>query len=195
MKHSVARKVTRRVSLLLLAAAVLLFIGAFHTVYSIVTKESRRYATALLGVYVDLLSDESAQKGIPIDPEHMDGVIRYGEYLCDWYNVDYTYVYIPDPETGNITYLAACYQDALAIKEPGGVWQNATATGNKTSQITVKSTLNKNGYMYRCVVTDQYGIIIPSKAAKLTVVAAPAITRNPSNATTSTGHWRPKTGY
>lgn len=89
MKHSVARKVTRRVSLLLLAAAALLFVSAYHTVHHIVTKESRRYATALLGVYVDLLADESAQKKVPIDLTHTDDIIRYGEYICDWYNVDY----------------------------------------------------------------------------------------------------------
>ena len=76
MKHSIATKVTRSVSLLLLAAVTLLFIGAYHTVHHIVTKESRRYTTALLGVYVDLLADESAQKEIPIDLMHTDDIIR-----------------------------------------------------------------------------------------------------------------------
>ena len=118
MKHSIARKVTRRVSLLLLAAAVILFIGAFQIVYSIVTKENRRYATAILGVYVDLLADESAQKGIPVDLEHTDSLLRYGEYLCDWYSIDYTYVFIPDTDAGTVTYLGVAFQDSRVPNAP-----------------------------------------------------------------------------
>lgn len=111
MKHSIARKVTRRVSLLLLIAAALLFLGAYHTVSGIVTKENRRYAQAILGVYADLLADESEQNGIPIDLDHTDNIIRYGEYLCEWYSVDSAYVYVPDPAAGTVTYLGASFQD------------------------------------------------------------------------------------
>lgn len=155
MKHSVARKVTRRVSLLLLAAAALLFVSAYHTVHHIVTKESRRYATALLGVYVDLLADESAQKKVPIDLTHTDDIIRYGEYICDWYNVDYAYVYIPDPETGNITYLAACYQDALAQKELEGNLIGHTVEGVLTPEEL--AVWNGEEFCTQYTIDNEYG--------------------------------------
>ena len=118
MKHSIARKLTRRVSLLLLIAAALLFLGAFQTVSGIVKKENQRYAQAVLGVYADLLADQSEQKGIPIDPAHTDDIIRYGEYFCEWYNVDCAYVYVPDPEAGTVTYLGASFQDYQVPNAP-----------------------------------------------------------------------------
>ena len=118
VKHSIAKKVTRRVFLLLLIAAAALFLGAFHTVYRIVTNENQRYAKAILGIYGDLLVDESIQKQIPVDAEHTENIIRFGEYLCEWYSVDYAYVYIPDVEAGKLTYLAASFHDARVPNAP-----------------------------------------------------------------------------
>ena len=50
-----------------------------------------------------------------------------------------------------------------------GSWKNASATGNKTATLKVPVTATKNGYQYRCVITDQYGNVVSSNAATLTV--------------------------
>jgi len=50
-----------------------------------------------------------------------------------------------------------------------GSWKNASGTGNKTATISVPATVSRNGYQYRCQITDKYGNVITSKAATLNV--------------------------
>ena len=61
---------------------------------------------------------ESSEKHIPIDAEHSDKVIRYGETLCDWYAVDYVYLYTIDEEAGTVTYIAASAVDGKVENPP-----------------------------------------------------------------------------
>ncbi len=61
-------------------------------------------------------------------------------------------------------------------------WKNTTITGYKTKTITVGATSARNGYQYRCVVTDEYGNKAYSNAAKLTV-KSPKITTQPKAVT------------
>ena len=71
----------------------------------------------------------------------------------------------------------------------GKSWQKATATGNKSGTLSVKVTAAKNGYQYRCVVTDGY-TCSNSKSATLTVsgaVVAPTITTQPKSQTVNAG--------
>ena len=49
-----------------------------------------------------------------------------------------------------------------------GSWKNATDTGSKTTQLTVNVTNSKNGYQYRCVVSNAGGAV-NSNPATLTV--------------------------
>ena len=51
-----------------------------------------------------------------------------------------------------------------------GTWKSATATGNKTANLSVSATNSRNGYQYRCKITDADGTVIYSNAATLTVV-------------------------
>jgi len=54
-------------------------------------------------------------------------------------------------------------------KNAKGAWKKATGTGNKTATFKVPVTAAKNGYQYRCVITDKYGNVINSKVATLKV--------------------------
>ena len=53
-----------------------------------------------------------------------------------------------------------------------GAWKKASATGNKTATLKVPVTAAKNGYQYRCKITDKYGNVLYSKAATLTVTGS-----------------------
>ena len=67
-------------------------------------------------------------------------------------------------------------------------WLNATATGNKTASLKVPATANRNGYSYRCVLTDIDGNTMNSVSVRLTVnTPAPAITTQPANVTAAAG--------
>ncbi|MDO5436556.1 MAG: hypothetical protein Q4G19_09330, partial [Clostridia bacterium] len=73
------------------------------------------------------------------------------------------------------------------LKTADGTWARTTATGYNTATITIPATVTKNGYQYRCVITDEYGRDITSEAAVLTVQAALKISTQPVSATAEAG--------
>lgn len=48
-------------------------------------------------------------------------------------------------------------------------WRDTTVSGNTTDTITLEATAARNGYQYRCVITDANGNKVYSDEAKLTV--------------------------
>lgn len=52
---------------------------------------------------------------------------------------------------------------------PSGTWKNASATGNKTRALSVLAAAAKNGYQYRCRITDSAGNVIYSNIVTLKV--------------------------
>lgn len=55
------------------------------------------------------------------------------------------------------------------LTKSGGTWQNCTATGNKTSTMSVPATSGRNGYSYRCKLSDSEENVLYSNAVKLSV--------------------------
>ncbi|MBQ4504549.1 MAG: hypothetical protein II983_02665, partial [Firmicutes bacterium] len=51
-------------------------------------------------------------------------------------------------------------------------WINSTIASGKTNSLEVNATNGRNGYQYRCIITDTYGNTITSETAKLTVTKA-----------------------
>lgn len=51
----------------------------------------------------------------------------------------------------------------------GGQWSDTSATGATTSQLTIQALSYRNGYKYRCVITDSNGNQVTSAEATLTV--------------------------
>jgi len=71
-------------------------------------------------------------------------------------------------------------------KNAKGTWKNASGTGNKKATLSVAATAAKNGYQYRCKITDKYGNVIYSKVATLKIVTL-KITAQPSSVTLAKG--------
>ncbi|MBQ6832217.1 MAG: endonuclease [Oscillospiraceae bacterium] len=67
-----------------------------------------------------------------------------------------------------------------------GSWKTTSATGNKTATLSVPATATRNGYQYRCKITDQYGNVIYSGAATLKIVTL-KITTQPASVTLAAG--------
>ena len=74
-------------------------------------------------------------------------------------------------------------------KNSSSAWATTTVSGNKTNTITVSATTTRNGYQYRCVVTDADGIQTISAGATLTVRPPIVITSQPKNVTAQVGDW------
>ena len=71
----------------------------------------------------------------------------------------------------------------------GTSWANVTNTacsGMKTNTLTVPAILARNGYQYRCKVTNAAGSVT-SSAATLTVTGKPVITKQPASVTAAAG--------
>ncbi|MBQ8974456.1 MAG: immunoglobulin domain-containing protein, partial [Oscillospiraceae bacterium] len=71
----------------------------------------------------------------------------------------------------------------------GSSWSNVGTSikSSRTSNVTFKIVAKYDGYQYRCVVTDEGGNVVTSKAATLTVGAALAITAQPADVTAPVG--------
>ena len=101
----------------------------------------------------------------------------------------------PSNQTGSsgstVKFTIAASGDGVAYqwqyKTPSGSWANSPATGNNTASLSVPATTDRNGYQYRCIVSDKSGNKLTSNAATLTV-ASLKITTQPSNQTGSNGN-------
>ena len=72
-------------------------------------------------------------------------------------------------------------------KNSSSTWATTTVSGNKTATISVPATAARNGYQYRCKITDTNGNVVYSNAATLTVKSGPSITTQPKSTYVKTG--------
>ena len=63
----------------------------------------------------------------------------------------------------------------------GANWYYTGMTGAKTAQLTVDATLARDGYQYRCVITDAYGTTVTTDAAALAVNEKTIATAGPED--------------
>ena len=111
MRKSIARKLTFRVALLLLVAFVILGVGSFHAVRNIILSENERYARTILSMYNDLIAYDADKEGVPVDVHLHDDIHVYSEYICNWYRIEYVYLYKVNPENGTLRYIDFCFND------------------------------------------------------------------------------------
>lgn len=68
----------------------------------------------------------------------------------------------------------------------GKEWRMCTLSGYKTAKLSVNALAYRDGYMYRCIVSNSAGSVT-SGSAKLTVAIKPTITGNPESVTAEIG--------
>ena len=68
-------------------------------------------------------------------------------------------------------------------------WFYTTMQGYATDTLTVTATKARNGYLYRCIITDAYGNSVTTDAAEMTVATTKLrITSHPENHSVSSGY-------
>ena len=70
---------------------------------------------------------------------------------------------------------------------PNGSWYNTTMEGAATAELQVEAHMFRNGYSFRCIVTDVTGAELISNAAVLTVTEATIDVSAPADATVTDG--------
>ena len=88
---------------------------------------------------------------------------------------------------GNASFSVAATGEGLtyqwqALTNGATEWVDTSATGNKTSTVSMTTESYKNGYQYRCIITDMYGVQKTSNVVTLTVVPI-LITKQPEDFT------------
>ena len=68
-----------------------------------------------------------------------------------------------------------------------GTWAKATASGNQTATLMVPATAGRNGYQYRCIVTNSAGSVYSNAATLKLKADAPVIKTQPSSVTVDEG--------
>ncbi len=71
-------------------------------------------------------------------------------------------------------------------KDSSASWAKSTLSGNATASLSVEAKASRDGYQYRCRVSNANGYVY-SKAATLTVLSKPVITAQPTSQTLSEG--------
>ena len=66
-------------------------------------------------------------------------------------------------------------------KNAGKTWSNTSLGGNKTETLQVTATETRDGYRFRCVVTDEKGKSITTESAKLIITGELEITGQPAD--------------
>ena len=72
-------------------------------------------------------------------------------------------------------------------KYGGNTWVNSSMTGYKTNTLSVAAVKERNGYQFRCIVTDKSGSSVTSNVATLTIGADIKITSQPQDVTAAAG--------
>ncbi len=95
-------------------------------------------------------------------------------------------------EGNNATFTVAANGSGLsyqwqASSDSGSTWKDSSLSGNQTASLTVSALYSRNGYRFRCVVTDTYGTSVTSNAASLTVNAVMWVTTQPTDQTAKEG--------
>lgn len=111
MKKSIARIISRRITLLMVLAFIILIFASFVTVSTIVRDNSNSHANNIVGIYADLAAFEAEKADAPLDEEFAAKINQYGDYFCKWNHMDYAYMYIPDTTNNTIKYIAISQSD------------------------------------------------------------------------------------
>ena len=102
MKHSITKKVSRQIIIVLFVAIIILFIASFFLLNNIVYDKTTTYAQAILTAFSDTVMYDAYNAGVPLDVDFADTILFRSDYVCDWYDIDFAYMYVIDPEKGTV---------------------------------------------------------------------------------------------
>ena len=112
MKQSIAKRLSIQVAAAFAIAFMLLTGSVFFTLKRNVDLEVNRYGKSLAGIFADLVVYAANERDVPIDRSFNEQISYFGDYMCTWYRMDYTFAYVPDIENGTITYISASEKEA-----------------------------------------------------------------------------------
>ena len=168
-KKSVAGLVTRRVSIILIAALLALLSLAYIVVSVIIRRNTEWASEQIVSMYADVIKSESETAGAPISPEYPEISLTYGDYMCKWFEIDYAFVLVPNPDEQEFTYVCISYKDPEKEKDfpdhyIGHVSQSDYSQeeidlwlGKKQFSHIVKNSFYGHELITETIIEDSYG--------------------------------------
>ena len=167
--NSIAARVSQRAVLILLSALAVLLAASYFGVSTIIRRKTEKTSEQLVSMYSDIIKGEYETAGMPILPEYPDLALTYGEFMCEWFDIDYAFVLVPYPERGVFQYVCAAYKDPeMEEKYPdhfvGLVKENNYTTeelnlwmGKKQFSHIVTKSLFGHELITETIIEDSYG--------------------------------------
>lgn len=122
MKNSIAKVVTKKIAAFLLAAFVMILAALFFLVSYVVETKNQTYSRAVLSVYADSIMDKARLDNSPVDLDHPEFPIYYGQYFVFWLSVDNIYMYVPNIEDGTRTIISLNQKTELGEEKQTDYW-------------------------------------------------------------------------
>lgn len=168
LKNSIAKKVTVRVSFMLVLVMLVMLSGVFVAVRRAVSDELDTYAVAILDIFTDYLDRYTNDRQIPISTDIADDVTGYGEKLCRNYDADYLYIYSIGDDNRSVFYSAVAIGE-IPEKEKGF---RGRFTGRVECELVPEELAVWNGekdlghIVYRAWYGDEISILRPLEDCK-----------------------------
>lgn len=118
MKNSIARQVTRRIFVTFVIALLILFTASFWLVYDIIKDKTEEQNKSMVTAYSDMIMDEATAANASIDENLAERFLTAGEYICQIYDMDFAYLFVPDIESGKIKYICVSQNERFNIINP-----------------------------------------------------------------------------
>ena len=120
MKKTITRNLTIEIAVLLLTVLAMLFFCSYYIVSRMIFDEVGHYTKAIDGIYADVINAEASGMHLPINKAFADEYQLYGEYICNWYRVDYAFLLAADPENETIELLGLAQKEGIYDMPPVG---------------------------------------------------------------------------
>ncbi len=123
---SLARKLLIRCIVILMIAFSLFLSITYYSVKKVINEDCINYAKSILWMYCDTVMYLSSEHNIPIDLEHREYAKLVSDYVCQWHNLDYAFMCIPDIENNTVQYINLSYS-SNATEDEQNTLKNYTA--------------------------------------------------------------------
>lgn len=110
-KKSIAFNVAHRTAVILSVTLLVLLSAAYLMVSYIIRANTENLSEHIVTMLADDIREHSAAAGVPISPEYPEISTEKGNYICERFDVDYTFVMVPEPEKNRSTYITVSYKD------------------------------------------------------------------------------------
>lgn len=94
MKNKLATKLTLKLMALIFVVLIVMIVGSYHVISNTLIEKTKNYNETLAWIMLDSITDEILNNNLSVDSESEEVIHKYCSYVCEWYPIDYAYMYL-----------------------------------------------------------------------------------------------------